>query len=72
MPSTETPSFRRFTAGEAVAAEALAKVIVPSDEDTPGLEDVDVFGPAAIALLDKLVCHVLGPPSLVCPWPAGL
>jgi len=48
-------TFRWFTTGEALVAEALANVIVPSDEETPGLDEVDVLGPPAIVALDKLV-----------------
>jgi len=46
---------RWLTPQEAAVAEALANTIVPSDEDTPGLEDVGVFGPPAIVALDNLV-----------------
>lgn len=48
-------SMRWFTEGEAAVALALGKIIVPSDEETPGLDDIDVLGPAAIVLLDKLL-----------------
>lgn len=48
-------SMRWFTEGEAAVAQALGKIIVPSDEETPGLDDIDVLGPAAIVLLDKLL-----------------
>ena len=48
-------SLRWFTPEEAVVAEALANIIVPSDEETPGLDDVDVLGPPAIVSLDDLV-----------------
>jgi hypothetical protein len=44
-----------LTPEEATVAVALAKVIVPSDEETPGLDDIDVLGPPAIDILDKLV-----------------
>lgn len=43
-----------FTRDEAAVAEALANIIVPSDEETPGLEEVNVLGPSAIVALDKL------------------
>jgi Gluconate 2-dehydrogenase subunit 3 len=46
---------RWFTPDEAYVAEALANVIVPSDEETPGLEDVCVLGPPAVVALDDLV-----------------
>src|SRR5208283_2680528 len=48
-------NLRWFTPEEAVVAEALARVIVPSDEETPGIDEVDVFGPPAIVALDGLV-----------------
>ncbi|MGO9863380.1 MAG: gluconate 2-dehydrogenase subunit 3 family protein [Terriglobales bacterium] len=48
-------TFRWFTPEEAVVAEALANIIVPSDEETPGIDDVCVLGPAAIVALDGLV-----------------
>ena len=46
---------RWFTPEEAVVAEALAKVIVPSDEESPGLDEIDVFGPPVVVALDNLV-----------------
>src|SRR6202161_4542111 len=48
-------AFRWFTPEEAAVAEALAHIIVPSDEETPGLDDVDVLGPSAMVVLDKLI-----------------
>jgi len=48
-------NLRWFTPDEAVVAEALARVIVPSDEGTPGIDEVDVFGPPATVALDGLV-----------------
>ena len=48
-------TLRWFTPDEAAVAEALATVIVPSDEETPGIDEVDVLGPPAIVMLDKLV-----------------
>ena len=48
-------TFRWFTPEEAVAAEALANIVVPSDEETPGIDEVDVLGPPAIVALDNLV-----------------
>ena len=52
-------NLRWFTSDEAMVAEALANVIVPSDEETPGLDEVDVLGPSAIVALDKLVATSL-------------
>lgn len=48
-------SLRWFTPEEAAVAVALTKVIVPSDDETPGLDDIDVLGPPAIDILDKLI-----------------
>jgi gluconate 2-dehydrogenase subunit 3-like protein len=48
-------NLRWFTADETTVAEALASVVVPSDEESPGLEDVGVFGPPAIVALDTMV-----------------
>ena len=48
-------NLRWFTPDEAVVAEALARVIVPSDEETPGIDEVDIFGPPATVALDSLV-----------------
>jgi len=42
---------------EAVVAEALATIIVPSDEEAPGIEEVCVLGPPAIVALDDLVAR---------------
>jgi len=46
---------RWFTPEEASVAEALARIIVPSDEETPGLDDVGVLDLPAIIALDNLV-----------------
>jgi len=48
-------SLRWFTPEEAAVAEALARVIVPSDDETPGLDEVCVLDPPAIVGLDRLV-----------------
>ena len=48
-------AFRWFTADEALTAEALARIIVPSDDTTPGIEEVSVLGPPATVCLDNLV-----------------
>lgn len=48
-------AFRWFIQEEAAVAEALAKIIVPSDENTPGIDEIDVLGPPAIVILDNLV-----------------
>jgi len=48
-------AFRWFVEEEAAVAEALAKIIVPSDENTPGIDEIDVLGPPVIVVLDNLV-----------------
>ena len=48
-------TLRWFTPDEVVVAEALANVIVPSDEETPGIEEIDVLGAPAIVLLDRMI-----------------
>jgi hypothetical protein len=48
-------SFRWITADEATVAEALANLIVPSDDDTPGIDEVCVLGPSVLESLDKLI-----------------
>jgi len=46
---------RWFIPEEAAVADALAAIIIPSDDETPGMEEVGVFGPPAIVALDNLV-----------------
>ncbi len=48
-------ALRWFTPEEAPLVEALARIIVPSDEDTPGMDEVGVLDPMAIDTLDRLV-----------------
>jgi hypothetical protein len=48
-------SLRWFTPEEAAVAEALARTIVPSDEETPGMDEVCVLDAPAIVALDKQV-----------------
>jgi len=48
-------AFRWFTSDEAVVAEALARIIVPSDEETPGMDEVGVLDAPAMVALDHLV-----------------
>jgi hypothetical protein len=48
-------AFRWFTSDEAAVAEALARIIVPSDEETPGMDEVSVLDPPAMVALDHLV-----------------
>jgi hypothetical protein len=44
-----------LTPVESSVAEALANLIVPPDDDTPGIEDVGVLGPTALESLDRLI-----------------
>jgi hypothetical protein len=48
-------SFRWMTEDDAIVADALAKLMIPADEDSPGIEDVCILGPSAIEVLDRLV-----------------
>jgi hypothetical protein len=48
-------TFRWFTREEAAVAEALARIIVPSDKETPGMDEVCVLDDPAIITLDRLV-----------------
>jgi len=48
-------SLRWFAPEEAAVVEALARIIVPSDEETPGMDEVCVLDLPAIVALDKLV-----------------
>lgn len=52
-------NYRWFTPEEAAVAEALARVIVPSDEEAPGIAEIDVLGPPAAVALDGLVATSL-------------
>jgi hypothetical protein len=44
-----------FTQEESTVAEALGKIIIPSDEESPGFDEVCVLGPSAVTSLDKMV-----------------
>ena len=48
-------ALRWFTSDEATVAEALARIIVPSDDEAPGMDEVCILDPPAIVALDKLV-----------------
>jgi hypothetical protein len=50
-----TDGFQWFTAEEAAVAEALARIIVPSDDETPGIDEVGVLDTPAMQVLDRLV-----------------
>jgi len=46
---------RWITPVDAVVAEALANLIIPSDDETPGMEDICVLGLSTLESLDRLV-----------------
>lgn len=48
-------TFRWFTPPDAATAEALARIIVPSDQETPGIDEVSVLDPPAMVTLDRLI-----------------
>src|SRR5277367_6743373 len=48
-------SRRWFLSAEEAVAKALANIIVPTDSETPGVDDIDVLGPSVIELLDQLI-----------------
>lgn len=50
-------NLRWMTVDEAVVAEALANLLVPSDNDTPGIDEVCVLGPSTLESLDKLITN---------------
>jgi hypothetical protein len=50
-------SFQWFTLEEAAVAEALSKIIVPSEQDSPGIDEISILGESAITLLDKIVAE---------------
>ncbi len=51
--------FHWITPDDAVVAEALANLIVPPDDEGPGIEDVGVLGPTALEALDQLIAGSL-------------
>jgi len=44
-----------LTPEETAVAEALTKIIISSEEESPGIDEVGVLGPSAITLLDKMI-----------------
>lgn len=46
-----------FTPEEAAVAGALAKLIVPRDEVSPGIDDICPLGQTAVTVLDKMVAE---------------
>jgi gluconate 2-dehydrogenase subunit 3-like protein len=44
-----------FTPDECALVRVLASLIVPSDETSPGADEVDILGPSAVDILDRLV-----------------
>jgi len=49
--------FRWFTPEEAIVMQALGTLIVPSDEESPGIDEVCVLDPPAIVTLDNLIVN---------------
>jgi len=50
-------SFLWFTPEEVAVVEALSKIIVPSEQDSPGIDEVSILGESAITSLDKMVAE---------------
>lgn len=48
---------RWITPDDAAVAEALANLIVPSDDASPGIEDVCVLGASTLESLDRLIAN---------------
>ncbi len=48
-------SLHWLTPEETAVAEALARIIIPSEEGSPGIDEICIFGPSAVALLDKMI-----------------
>lgn len=48
-------AYRWFVPEEAAVAEALGTIIVPSDEETPGLDEVGVLDAPATVTLDRMI-----------------
>ena len=46
---------RWFTPQEREIVEALASLMVPSDQDTPGAAEVEVLGPSVVEVVDRAV-----------------
>jgi hypothetical protein len=44
-----------FVLEEATLLEILASLVVPSDDDTPGVNEMDVLGSSALKIIDTLV-----------------
>jgi Gluconate 2-dehydrogenase subunit 3 len=44
-----------LTPEEMAVAEALTKIVIPSEEESPGIDEVGVLGPSAITSLDKMI-----------------
>jgi hypothetical protein len=54
---------------EALVAEALAKIVVPSDEESPGIDEVCVLGQSAIDVLNEIIKRC---PDRQALYPRGL
>lgn len=50
-----TQGDRCYTDDERATVAALACLIVPSDDDAPGADDIDVLGPSAVQLIEQWV-----------------
>ena len=46
-----------FVHEEAALVEAIASLIVPSDEETPGADEMDVLGSSAVSVINSLVAN---------------
>lgn len=49
--------FRWFVPEEAHVAEALASIVVPSDDETPGNDEIGVLGAPAVDTLDQMIAN---------------
>ena len=48
-------TYRWFVPEEAAAVESLGRIIIPSDEETPGLDEVGVLDAPAVVTLDRMI-----------------
>lgn len=51
-------NLRWITPDEAVVAEALANLIIPSDNETPGIDEVCVLGPSSLEFARQARCEL--------------
>lgn len=52
-----TQAGRCFNEDERVLVAALARLIVPSEDDAPGADDIDVLGPSAVQTIESWVAQ---------------